>query len=143
MTRVKWNPVVDMALAAAFLAMVLTGFILEYPLPPGAGRHALLWGLDRHAWGELHFYASLALMALLALHLFLHWRWIEATVRRRFGFAPVLEGGKSRTGIAALGLLAALICLFAWATFAGVTTVANDPDRSPARDHAPLHRRGD
>lgn len=73
-----------------------TGILLEYLLPLGSGglgqstegRGAsrpvtVLWGLSRHEWGAIHFWIALALLAILALHLFLHWRWIYGVVRGR------------------------------------------------------------
>ena len=76
----------------AFLAMSIvlsTGLMLKYLFPHGRGpgfgggfgqgrlSHTLL-GLNRHDWGEVHFYVSLFLVATVAAHLALHWRWIVA-----------------------------------------------------------------
>lgn len=56
-----------------------TGLLLTYRLPPGSqgGKGLGLWGLDRHEWGDLHFYAGLGIVALTLAHLFLNWAWIR------------------------------------------------------------------
>lgn len=64
-----------------------TGFLLAFRLPPGsrggAGLQAL--GLGRHGWGDLHTWSSYAFLALLLLHLVMHWRWIwKVASQRRF-----------------------------------------------------------
>lgn len=41
----------------------------------------LLWGLTRHEWGDYHYWIALGLLAVLSLHLFLHWKWIVGVVR--------------------------------------------------------------
>jgi hypothetical protein len=62
--------------------------ILKYRLPPGTGggrrriyglgrsNLSVQWGLSRHEWGEIHFCLALALVGLIAIHLWLHWNWV-------------------------------------------------------------------
>lgn len=119
MSRPKLNFSIDVIAFACFVLMVATGFLLEYVLPPGSGRLVsegygggpgalrrpvlLLWGLTRHDWGNIHFYLAIVLMAALALHLLLHWRWVAAMVKGK-----PFEG----SGIwLALGILALLSLL--------------------------------
>jgi hypothetical protein len=64
------------------LGMIATGIILRFTLPPGSGRVLASWGLTRHEWGDLHFWLSLAGVAIVVLHLALHWTWVVAVVRR-------------------------------------------------------------
>jgi hypothetical protein len=54
----------------------------EKVLKYGANIDLFLFGLDRHQWGTVHLYASLTLLALLAVHIVLHWSWITATLTR-------------------------------------------------------------
>ncbi len=56
--------------------MVGTGYILWFVLPPGTNRTHILWGLLRHQWGTLHFWISVMLLTVLAVHVALHWRWL-------------------------------------------------------------------
>ncbi len=60
-----------------------TGLALEYRLPAGQGRghHLAMLGMDRHEWGELHFYVGLCLAILVGVHLFLHRGWIMKAVK--------------------------------------------------------------
>jgi hypothetical protein len=94
----------DAVLLLQMLALLVTGIILKYGLPPGQGRgrgygggwgwrggHGghrgdgsgprELWGLSRHEWGDVHFWIAVSLIAVLVLHLVLHWSWITHRVR--------------------------------------------------------------
>jgi hypothetical protein len=71
--------------------MISTGFLLKWILPVGSGRIEMsgigrhgkaiytVLGLDRHDWGQIHFYISLSLIGLLMIHLILHRKWILMT----------------------------------------------------------------
>lgn len=52
---------------------VLTGTGLFLALRP---RGTKVWGWGRHEWGNVHTWASYLFIALIALHLLLHWRWL-------------------------------------------------------------------
>jgi hypothetical protein len=64
------------------LGMVATGITIRFTLPPGSGRTLGVWGLTRHQWGDLHFWLALAAVAIVVLHLALHWTWVVCVVRR-------------------------------------------------------------
>lgn len=81
MNRPKLNFLIDVVAFIAFAFLTTTGVLARYMLPPGSGRYATLWGLNRHGWGDLHFWVAVLLLGLLALHLALHWRWILCIVR--------------------------------------------------------------
>jgi hypothetical protein len=88
---VKRNFLVDLIAFVDLLLLTATGAILMWVLPPGsggghghghgAGRAAseakTLLGLGRHDWGEIHFVLALLFLALMLLHLCLHWTWIK------------------------------------------------------------------
>ncbi|PKL75148.1 MAG: hypothetical protein CVV27_16860 [Candidatus Melainabacteria bacterium HGW-Melainabacteria-1] len=96
------NALVD-SLAGMLLALLTaTGLILRVPLPPGS-RGQAIWGLSRHAWGEFHFFIALALLAVMSLHLLLHWRWIACMLKGKRA-----EQSGLRLGLGALALLALL-----------------------------------
>lgn len=85
MNRAAMNLMID-ALAAFFLvAMIATGYVLWFALPPGTNRTHELWGMLRHTWGTLHASASLGLMVLVVLHLALHWKWLVTNLSKRVG----------------------------------------------------------
>ncbi|MEW6199831.1 MAG: DUF4405 domain-containing protein [Planctomycetota bacterium] len=78
---------IDVLTALVMLAMIVSGLVVRYVLPTGSGgrgggRGLVLWGLDRHDWGDVHFWLAVAVGALLVLHVALHWRWACATVRQ-------------------------------------------------------------
>jgi hypothetical protein len=77
--------------------------LVRYVLPPGSGHHTRLWGLDRHEWGTVHFWIALGFLAVLALHLFLHWRWIVCVLRGR-----PRQGSGARLALGMVGVLAIL-----------------------------------
>ena len=129
MRKAHLNFIVDALGLIFFFFIISSGLILEFILPPGSGslseEHVtgfrggrpvlLLWGLSRHQWGNLHFYVSLAFLALMAFHLFLHWRWVWAMIAgaRAATQDPALaQARRWRIGlafIAFLGLIGLLV----------------------------------
>ncbi len=103
MKRPTINLSVDAAAFAAFVLLTSTGVLLRYVLPPGSGHRTILWGLDRHDWGQIHFWISMAFLACLAIHLVLHRRWIVSVTRGR-----PREGSALRVALGIIGLLAVL-----------------------------------
>ena len=117
MKRTALNFWTDAAAFLGFAFLTTSGILLRYQLPPGSGRReafgqgsqalekpvAVLWGLTRHEWGDLHYYLALCLMLILSLHLFLHWKWIACVTRGK----PV-EGSGYRLVLGILGLLAVI-----------------------------------
>ena len=83
------NFLVDALAFTVFVLLTASGVLMRYVLPPGSGRFTTVWGLDRHEWGSIHFWIAIGLLAALALHLFLHWRWIVYTIKGRRGRATV------------------------------------------------------
>jgi len=72
---------IDGCALVAMLVMTATGLLMKFTLPPGSGGK-VVWGLGRHDWGEVHFWAAVALVTLITLHLMLHWAWVCASTRR-------------------------------------------------------------
>jgi len=103
MKRTDINFTLDMTAFIGFVVMTITGILMRYMLPPGSGHHSTIWSLDRHEWGDIHFWISAAFFSLLALHLVLHWRWILSVVTGR-----PREGSGFRAGLGIIGLLAAI-----------------------------------
>lgn len=114
MRRNSLNFIVDFVSLIAMAGLVATGLIVKYVLPTGSGgrgggggRH--VWGWSRHDWGDVHFYIALGILALMLVHVVLHWRWVCAVARNWLGAAP--NGGPRRTTRVALGLvLLVLVC---------------------------------
>jgi hypothetical protein len=121
MKRTQLNFVIDAAAFAAFLTLLSTGLLLRYQLPAGSGGlHAtgtgrgaaerpisLLWGWTRHDWGAVHYWIAGVLVAILAAHVMLHWKWIVCVVRGAKSDASGLRFGIGLASLAALVLIAA------------------------------------
>lgn len=149
LNRPKLNLTIDVVGFACAVFMIVTGFILEYTLPPGSGRLGtegfgpapggpqrpilLLWGLSRHEWGTIHYWIAIALMAAMSLHLVLHWRWIVAMVTGK-----PREGSAIRLALGILGL-ASLLAL-ALAPFLSSTARIPRGQVLEERQHSVPHR---
>ncbi|XZE21831.1 DUF4405 domain-containing protein [Pirellulaceae bacterium SH449] len=114
MKRTTVNLTIDLLAAAFFLGVVATGYILYFPLPPGANKSLYLWGLTRHEWGRFHFWMSVGLLAVLVVHLALHWHWVAATVGQRFGLARNPQSQHVRSGAITAVVVIMTLALFAW-----------------------------
>ncbi len=126
MRRPNVHLVVDAAALVAFVMLTSTGVLLRQLLPPGSGHRTTLWQLDRHDWGEIHFWISMAFFAFLSIHVLLHRHWIVSVVRGR-----PREGSALRVIVGLVGLAALLAAAFA-PFFA-------DVERAPAGER---HRAG-
>jgi hypothetical protein len=103
MKRPNVNFVVDFLAFSGFVLLTATGVLMRYVLLPGSGHFTTIWTLDRHEWGSIHFWIAIAFLAVLALHLFLHWRWIATLMSGR-----PREGSGARVALGTVGLLALL-----------------------------------
>ncbi len=149
MRRNTFNFVIDAVTLVVMLAMVGSGLVVRYVLPPGSGGHGggpglAVWGLGRHGWGDVHFWLAVAIGVLVAVHVALHWRWICATTRHWVRSNGV-ENGKL-TGAAlnlyGVGFVACLVVLvggFFWVATASVVSTGGARG-GPGRhaDHAQL-----
>jgi len=122
MKRSNLNFLVDAASFVAFLFLLSTGLLLRYQLPPGSGGLegrgtgsnaayrlvTLLWDRTRHDWGEIHFWIAVALVTVLALHLFLHWKWIVCAIRGTQSHASGWRFGLGLVSLLALLILAVM-----------------------------------
>ena len=95
------NFIIDSVAFVILMVMTSTGLLMRYYLPPGLcdKRHTML-GLQRHEWGDLHFWLAVAFFSLMALHIYLHWKWIVGVVTGKPG-----EGSGIRAAMGLFGLL--------------------------------------
>ncbi len=131
MKRTTLNLSIDLLAAAFLIGMIATGYILYFALPPGTNKSLSLWGLTRHQWGQIHFWVSVGLLAILVTHLALHWQWVVATVAQRFGFARDPQRRHLGTGAITVLVVIATLTLFAWITEISVRD-RSDPPYPPA-----------
>ena len=92
---------VDLVAFICFVFLTSTGVIMAFLLPPGSGKHSTIWNMDRHQWGDIHFWLAVVFLTILAFHLFMHWKWIWVVWKGR------AEGGhRNRILLGFVGLLA-------------------------------------
>ncbi|WP_430809416.1 MULTISPECIES: DUF4405 domain-containing protein [unclassified Carboxylicivirga] len=90
MKKSSINFIIDALLLFCLCAISGIGLLIKYTLPSGQDRWAqagagknLQWlGMDRHQWGDIHFYISLVMIALLVVHIVLHWGFIKTIFSR-------------------------------------------------------------
>ena len=90
MKKSKLNLIIDALLLLCLAAIAGIGFLIKYVLVPGYqrweiyGRNVSLffWRLDRHQWGTIHYIIGIVFLALLVLHIVLHWQMIVGIYRR-------------------------------------------------------------
>ena len=85
------NIVIDFVMLIAMALVSISGFILEIVIP---SRHAVkfqgvtpwssqLLGLGRHDWGNIHLWAGVVLVTLLAIHFLLHIKMVSVFVKKK------------------------------------------------------------
>ena len=102
--------ILNLLLWLAFCALGGTGLLLAFRPPPGSSGGPGLVALDmtRHEWGAWHMWIGYAFLALIAIHLALHWKWLWR----------VAAGSKSWPLLFGLG---AGIVLLAWLALQPIT----------------------
>ena len=91
------NFIIDVLSFVFLVCLVMTGIIMNYILPPGTGgRGRVITGgrggehiktfisLGRHEWGDIHFWVSLAFIAIVVIHILLHYRWLKGYIKSLF-----------------------------------------------------------
>lgn len=103
MKKHEVNFTIDALAFVAFILLVSTGITMYWLLPPGSG-HMEIWGMNRHGWGDIHFWVSVSFITLIAVHMVLHWSWITAKFKGK---------GEKKTGpnYRLAGLVAAFIII--------------------------------
>lgn len=134
MRRAILNLMIDSVAAALLTALVGTAYLLWFVLPPGTQRTHALWGLLRHQWGTAHFWIGVVLLAVLAVHVALHWRWLVTGLSKRFGAEAWAQRSPRRAGFAVLA--AAALPLTTLAVAAHLSVRPMDSPLHPLADDA-------
>lgn len=86
--KARWNYIVDMGIALMGLLSAVSGLVLLLAGPGGGYRggrnpefQALILGLSRHTWSDLHTWVSVLAILGIVVHLALHWNWIVCTTK--------------------------------------------------------------
>jgi len=117
------NFLVDSVMFVAIMLLSATGALMRYVLLPGSGHFSQLWRMDRHQWGQIHFWIAVVLMSTVALHLLLHWNWVVCMVKGRPG-----KASRIRVALAVVGVLA-LAALVVAPFFAQVEQTGKPPHK--------------
>lgn len=72
------NVFLDACLFIEMLALIGTGIILYFVLPPGSRQDTFV-ALTRHQWGDIHFWIAAVFTALILLHLVMHSKWVMSS----------------------------------------------------------------
>ncbi len=71
------NRILNFLLWISACVLTSTGFALAFKLGRGPkNRGNELLTMDKHEWSDLHTWCSYLFVALLILHLALHWQWL-------------------------------------------------------------------
>ncbi|MCK4315836.1 MAG: DUF4405 domain-containing protein [Anaerolineae bacterium] len=94
MNKAKLNYLLDAVIGLAFLSSGVTGvaFLLMgsggYQGGRNPGFATALLGLSRETWSDLHTWASLVMIAGIAVHIVFHWKWIVCMTRNMMPSLP-------------------------------------------------------
>ena len=117
--KTRNNFLLDMPMLVSGLIAVLSGiYFLFLPIGGYQGGRNPLYGIviffERHAWGDIHTWSSVIIMALAALHIPIHWDWItkmtRSGVRSIFGKSKLNKFSQFNLFINVLIGLSGLIC---------------------------------
>ena len=125
MTKTIVNLCIDLIAAISLLVMVATGYILRYVLLENTHKTHMLWGMSRGQWGDIHFWASLGLLAILCTHLVMHWRWVVGTLGHRIAANP---RWKTHAGWVVIAIVTIGLIGFGWAAHLSVQPIPTPND---------------
>jgi hypothetical protein len=91
------NFIINAVLFLCMAAITGIGFLIKYVLIPGSERwvkygenvELSFWGMDRHDWSYIHLVIGFIILALLVLHIVLHWNIVIAVYRKIFNSRPI------------------------------------------------------
>ena len=104
MNRNRINFWLDLVSLLVMLALLQTGFMMKFLLPPGSGHGPdggpglTILGWNRHGWGNLHWWLAVGLVGLMVAHVALHWRWVMRTATAFVARREAQDADSSRRG---------------------------------------------
>lgn len=122
MSKARLNLLIDTLAYFGMVILLSTGLLLMYIMPPGTGgchgadgARVTLLGLSRHQWGAVHWYVALGLIAIAAIHVLLHWRWVVSTLGGLLRSATTQGAGRGGAlPVTVLGLVGAGLIAAPW-----------------------------
>jgi len=103
----KANYVVDVIIGIGFLLSAVSGIVFLFAGSGGyqGGRNphymTQMLFLSRDAWKDVHTWSSLVMIAGVALHFALHWKWLVCMTRRLFKIKPDVKTDAADCKVAA------------------------------------------
>jgi len=88
MTKAKTYFVLAISMVILGMAEAISGFVLWLAFPSGrgggggrgwgsgGGEELTYWAISRHTWIDIHDWVAVALVALVIIHVIMHWKWI-------------------------------------------------------------------
>jgi hypothetical protein len=133
MNRSKLNFTIDIAMLIVMLGLVWTGILIWAVLPAGSrgGRGLILWGLNRHEFGDIHMGLGIALLLLSGLHLWLHWGWFACKLTNMIKTTNSQNVQKRK--IHAMIIVFVILVLTIASLFLAKTQVTSGPDSHSGR----------
>jgi len=111
----KLHLVVNVLAYLVMVCLAATGLLILYRLPHGSPRDGLrMLGMDRHGWGNVHWYLAITLLVLMVLHVMLHWKWVTNTLGSLFRRAQAGAGAGGSAVLLALALVTAAVVAAPW-----------------------------
>lgn len=80
MKKSDWQYIIDTLLIMFIIGIAIIGFLMDLVIPkaPQVSESAKYFlGLQRHQWGNIHFYLSIAFAVLVIIRLIFSWNWIK------------------------------------------------------------------
>jgi hypothetical protein len=120
--------VTNLLLYLSFCGLIGTGALIHWKLVPGsAGGHGLtVLDMNRHEWGDIHFWLAVICVSATFAHLALNWLWLKKIASS--GKAWRLVAGLAAGGIIIFGI-------YAW-------PVRQNSDSSDTQTHSPKNYGG-
>ena len=146
-TQTRNNIILDMALLISALVSVLSGiYFLFLPVGGFQGGRNLYYGIniifERHAWSDIHIWASVIIIGLAALHIPIHWQWIvkmtKTGFRSLFGKSKLNKFSRFNLAINVLIGISGLICGLSGVYFLLVPAALGSAAGAPVWIFSPL-----
>jgi len=81
------NMVVNLLMFVAMALTSISGYIIKFVIRRGSNIESVLW-LGRRMWREIHLWAGIAVVVLLAVHILQHRTMIDAWFRKQLPHTP-------------------------------------------------------
>jgi cytochrome b subunit of formate dehydrogenase len=94
MHRDRLNYWIDVGLLVSFIIVAVSGLVIAFAFvsgSPGEGRDITFLGTDKADWLPWHGYSGLVMIALVLVHLALHFEWLVCMTKSLFEEEEVVE----------------------------------------------------